>query len=1053
MKRFYRRVRDVASVAVLVLSFLTLHAQERVVSGRITDDSGSSLPGVNVIKKGTTVGTATDANGNFSIQATDEDILVFSFIGYEAQEVRVGTQTQISVQLIEDVSTLEEVVVVGYGELKRADISSAQTSINSEDIRKTVNTTLDQAIQGRAAGVVVTQNSGQPGGGISVNIRGISSITGTTEPLYVIDGVQMQPGTVNYGSTSSTNNLANLNPSDIEGIEILQGPSATAIYGSRATNGVVLITTKRGKSGETKVNYDYLYSLQDKPEPLPVMNLQQYAATYNDILRQNGSPIPEEYSNLDLLGAGTNWQNELFRTAALQKHQVSLSGGSENTQYYLSGESFDQEGIVQGSGFKRSSVRLNLDNQVRDWLKVSANLNFSQTKEQLSSTQQGVIGTALALSPAVPVKNPDGTWGGADDANGSSVQFTPLNPIAIANLVSNDLKRREFLGGLNADLTIVKGLHFRTSFNANIGLSRQDNYTPTWRLGNKTNDLASLSVSNGNNTYWNWNQLLQYNKSFGDHEVGIMVSHEAQESGWENISASRTGFVSNQVVDINLGDSNSATNGGGQGEWAMESYFGRLNYSFADKYILQAAIRTDGSVNFGADKKWGTFPSASAAWRISEESFMQDISFITDLKLRVETGLTGNQGNTSYYGPLVGSSTPWGAGFILGRYGNDILQWEETSTINGGLNAGVLNNRIQLEVDVYKRNTDNLLLTAPLPAYLGTAAEGSISPPPINIGSLETKGYAISLHTFNLDMNGFTWRTDLNFSHYKSIITEFYSDAAFVDRAPWYVGNNWAQRSAVGKEPWLYQGYVYEGLYESVADVDGHAVPADNNGDRLPTDPGSIWVGDIKFKDLNGDGIITELDKTDIGNPWPKLNYGISNTFSYKGFDLTVLLVGVYGNDVYNLLRFNNTNPNNIFLGRNLLLETWNYARIEGTGDDAILSNPETGIPRLNLSTLNGNRLRFTDQFVEDGSYLRVKNVQLNWNVPAKFLGTQNVVHSARLGIGAQNLFTFTTYSGYDPEVGAYVGRDVAADNQSVGLDIGRYPLTPVYTFNVSVEF
>jgi TonB-linked SusC/RagA family outer membrane protein len=1042
----------------LVATF-SAFAQKRVVTGTIADPEGSPMPGVNVLVKGTNNGTATDGSGNYSIEASQEDVLQFSFIGYSPQEVHVGTQTKIDVKMTEDVATLQEVVVVGYGEMRRTDLSSAQTSISSDQINKTVNTTIEQAIQGRAANVYITQNTGQPGGGISVNIRGVNSINGSNEPLYVIDGIQIQPGNVSYGSASSNNPLAGLNPADIDNIEILQGPSATAIYGSRATNGVVLITTKRGKSGETKVSYGFLYSLQDRPKQLNVLDLPQYAQMYTDIRTLAGGTIPVEFTNPALLGPGTNWQNELFKTAPLLKHQLSLSGGGDKTTYYLSGESFDQDGIALGSGFKRNSVRLNVDNQVRSWLKIGTNLNFSQTNEKLSSTQENVINNALSLAPNIPVKNPNGTWGGADDTNGNSVQFTPLNPVAIANLVQNTVKRKNFLGGINAEVKIVKGLVFRTNFNVNTSTSVSNYFTPTYRLGSKTNDVASLSVSYGNNNSWNWNQLLQYNTKFGKHDVGVMVSHEAQESTYDGISGARTGFVTNDIPVLPIGNATGATNGGYKGHWAMESYFGRLNYNFNEKYFLQAALRSDGSANFGPQNRWGVFPSASAAWRISQEPFFQSITAVNEFKLRVETGRTGNQGSGGIYGPLSSITTPWGTGFLLGQYGNENLKWEQTTTNNIGFNIALLENRIQLEGDFYVKKTNNLLLRNPLPAYMGTEGEGSIAAPIVNIGALENRGWGFTLRTVNYDKGALKWESNFNISGFKTKVTKFYSETAFIERRPWYVGdtgsgNNWAQRAAIGEAPWLFRGYQYDGLFQSTAEVDASAVPTNSSGQRLPTDPNNgVWVGDVKFKDLNGDGIIDERDKTNIGNPWPKFNFGFSNTITWKNFALDILLIGVYGNDVFNLLRFNNTNPNNINLGRNLLEETFNYARVEGTGSEAHLTNPETGIPRITYNGLNGNRLRFTDQYVEDGSYIRVKNVQLRYSLPKSLLGGQNVIHGATLAIGAQNLFTFTKYKGYDPEVGAYVGRDVAADNQAIGLDYGRYPLTRVYTFSVNVDF
>ncbi len=1031
------------------------------VEGTVVDENGEPLIGVNVQVKGTAQGTATDIEGRYALEDLNENaVLVFSYVGYITQEITLNGRTTVNLTMVANAELLDEVVVIGYGEMKRSDLSTAQVSIGADAIERSVNTTIEQAIQGRAAGVYITQNTGQPGGGISVNIRGISTLNGSNQPLYVIDGVQIkQNESVSYGDASSSNPLANLNPSDIENIEILQGPSATAIYGSRATNGVVLITTKRGRAGETKINYSYLYSLQDEPQSLPTMNLPQYAQMINQMRALQGQEIRTEFADLSLLGPGTNWQDALFRQAALQKHQLSLSGGSDHTQYYLSGEFYDQEGIALGSGFKRNSIRLNINNSLREWIRLSGNLSYSQTDQQLSTTQRGIINDALRLAPNVPVRNPNGSWGGADEANASSLQFTPLNPVAIANLTQNDLKRKQFLGGVNLDIDLFRGLVFRTSLNSNVENMRQDNFTPTYRIGNRTNDEASLTVRSNNSFYWNWNQMLQYNVNLGNHTLDLMASHESQESTWENLSGSKTGFVTNEIPDLNVGDDQNATTGGGSGSWAMESYFGRVNYNFDNKYYFQGAIRTDGSVRFGRDRKWGTFPSASIAWRVSEEAFLQNVSILDELKIRFETGITGNQGNTSWFGPLNPSATPWGKGFRQGRYSNPELQWEETHTNNLGFNLNILNNRIQIEGDFYIKNTDNLILDAPLPIFLGTNGTGAISPPPINVGALENKGMSFSLQTVNIDRGQFTWTMNANFSMFRTQLTEIYSGADFIPpRVPWYIGdtgsgNNWEQRSAVGKAPWLFRGYLYDGLFQSVEDIQNSPVPADNNGNRLPASEDNVWVGDIKFKDLNGDGIINEQDKTDIGNPWPKGTYGLTNSFSYKGFDLSVLLIGVYGNDVYNLIRFDNTNPNNINLGRNLMEETFKYARLQGEGEGVTLANPETYIPRISPNSTNGNRLRFTDQFVEKGTYLRVKNIQLSYSLPRRILSTQNVLRGARLTVGAQNIYTFTNYSGYDPEVGAYVGNNAASDNAPIGLDYGRYPLTPVYTFSVEVDF
>jgi TonB-dependent starch-binding outer membrane protein SusC len=1050
MKKVYRSLMKPASVVLLLLlAVLTAVGQERNVSGRVTDAQNNPMPGVNVVKKGTTAGTATDADGRFTISALDTDVLVFSFIGYSSREMAVGTQTSINVQLEEDVQSLQEVVVVGYGEMRKGDVTGSQTSISAKEISRTVNTTIEQAIQGRAAGVYVTQNTGAPGGGISVNIRGVNSLTGTNEPLYVIDGVQV-PGSI---STSGSGPLSSLNPADIESMEILQGPSATAIYGSRATNGVVLITTKRGRSGEMKVSYDFGYSLQTPPKRLAIMNLREYAQMDNEYKAIAGGEVREDFLDPSLLGEGTDWQDELFQTAAMFKHQVSLSGGGEKTTFFLSGERMKQEGIALGSGFDRTSVRLNIDNKTKDWLSLSGNINVAQTDERISSTQSNLIVNAIQLAPHIPVRNIDGTFGGGNITNNSAEQFSPPNPVGLAKLTTNEATRRRLLGGLTATFKIIEGLEARTSFNTDIGFSNSTYFLPTYKFGYQENTVAILNNWHNFNTYWNWNQLLQYTKTFGKHRLNAMVTHEAQEATWKNLYAERRGFTTNEVKDIEAGDESLDDTGGGQGDWAMESYLGRVNYNFSDRYIVTAAFRADGSVNFGPNNKWGYFPSLSAAWRISEEDFFV-APFISDLRLRFETGLTGNQGSSgAIYGTLSAGPSEWGTSFRPNKYANPDFQWEETMTNNFGINIGLFENKIQLEGDFYIKATDNLIAPAGLPAYMGIAGNGGLASPMINIGSLENRGVGITLNTVNMNTGGFRWQSNFNWSTFKTKITKLTTETAQYDRVNWWM-KNWTQRSVVGEAPWLFYGYVEEGIFESVEELESSALPADNNGDEFPIAENSIWVGDVKYRDINGDGIISGEDQTFIGNPWPKWFAGFTNTFSYKGIDLSILITSSYGNDIYNYVRNENSNPNNINLGRNMFSTAFDYAKVAmDENGNPYLENPGTEVPRMSGGNKNNNFDRHTDKFVEDGSYVRVKNIAVTYNLPGSLLAGQKIVKGARVGFSAQNVFTITGYSGYDPEVGSYVGPNANPGNAAIGVDYGRYPLTPVYSFNVGIDF
>ncbi len=1042
---------------LLLCTFLTIFAsaQTRKITGTVKDNLGNPLPGATVTLKGTLIMATTDVAGNFTLTTSgNEQIVMVSYVGMQTREAEIGKDNTVTVSLVSADGALSDVVVVGYGSVRRSNLTTAQTSISSKEIEKTVNTTIEQAIQGRASGVYVTQNSGQPGGGISINIRGISSINGNTEPLYVIDGVQIRGG----GTANSSNPLSFINPNDISDIQILQGPSATAIYGSQATNGVILVTTKRGKSGDFRINYNVQYNIQTPPKRFEVMSLPEYAQMQIEYKAIAGGTVREELLDPSILGPGTDWQDELFNNAAMQKHQLSVSGGSDKTTYYMSGEYLDQQGVAEGSGFKRYSFRMNLDNKPREWLTIGANLSFNQTNESLTTSQENVIVRAIQLSPEVPVKNLNGEWGGGDLTNPAH-QFSPVNPIAISKLVTNTNTRRQFLGGLNLQFNLAKGLVAKTSLNTSVGQGGTTLYTPTYAIGWSVNSISSLTNGTSENVYWNWNQLLEYNRTFDKHNLGLMVSHEAQASKWKNVSGTRTGFLTNDIFDLNAGDATTATNNGGSGNWGMESYLGRLTYNYDSRYLLTGTIRRDGSVNFGPERRWGTFPSVSVAWKISSEEFFK-VGFISDLKLRLETGLTGNQpgGNAAVYAPLSAGATPWGTGFLPSIYPNPLYQWEETNTRNIGLNIGFLNNRITIEGDYYKKYTTNLLMDASFPWYMGTTGTGSVRPPTVNAGNLETNGWGLTINTVNVNNTDFRWETNLNLSQFKSVVKSLNTENAFFERSSWWLNQQdpWTQRSAIGLQPWLFRGYKTEGIFTSLEEIENSPVPVDNNGQRRPTQQnGGIWIGDVKYTDVNGDGQIDVNDKTYIGNPWPKLFGGFTNTFSYKSFDLSILITATYGNDIYNFTAWENSNPNNINLGRNMLIEALDYARVtmDGAGKPTLI-NPGTKVPRIiSGADVNGTYARITDRYVEDGSYIRFKNISLSYNVPVEKLKRVSFIKGARATIGAQNIYTITKYKGFDPEVGAYVGRDASNTNQAIGLDYGRYPLTPIYTFSLNVNF
>ncbi len=1043
---------------LLWLFFIPIAFAQQQITGKVSDAvTGELLPGVNVHLDGTKNGVVSDMNGAFSISVSKTASLTFSYIGYKTKKVSVGTSKVLNVSLIADSQALQEVVVTGYTKTKKTDLTSAQTTVSSKAIGQTINTTVEQALQGRAAGVYVTQNSGEPGGAVSVNIRGINSINGSNQPLYVVDGVQITVSEIGGGGSGSSSPLSGLNPADIDKINILQGPSATALYGSRGTNGVIVITTKRGKAGKVKIGYSYTYTLQAPPKRLDVMNLPEYAQLVGEQRLIVGGTIPQEFLDPSILGPGTDWQKELFRLAPLSKHEMNVSGGNENTTYYLSGEYFKQEGMAEGSGFDRYAMRLNLDNQANDWLKVGVNVSFNQTTTQQTSSSEGTIRNAIGLSPNIPVKNLDGTYGGGSTEPNSPEQYSPPNPIAMARINTNESTNRQFLGGLNLNINLADGLVFRTSLNSNVNYTSGVIFLPKYKFGINERVLSELTKREQNNTYWKFDQFLNYDKAFGNHNVTAIFGHEAQSGTYNNLEGFRKNFPID-IQDLNVGDEKTSIAKGGQDSWGLESYLGSVGYNYNSKYYIQAALRADGSSNFGPETQWGYFPSASAAWRISKESFFK-IKAINEFKLRFETGKTGSNGpGRAIYGQLRGSATPWGTGFLPDKYANAILKWEETTTNNVGFNLSLFNNRITLEGDYYDKQTDNLIMDLPLPRYYGITSAGSMAPPTVNIGALQNRGWSFAIGTTNIKTDNFTWTTDFNLSSFKTKIKKFYTDSAIVDRSVDGF-NYWVQRSVVGQTPWQFYGYVQEGLFQSIDEINNSPVPVDGAGNRIPVEKSTgVWVGDVKFKDISGpkgvpDGIINELDKTFIGNPYPKLFGGMTNTITYKGFTLGVLLTGSYGNDVYNYNNFLNSNPNNINTGKNLLVHALDYARVVDDGNgNPILSNPDTDVPRLSYS-LNGNYSRHTTKWVEDGSYIRVKNISLNYELTPAMLKGLGSIAGFRVGFSVQNIATFTKYSGYDPEIGSFVGKDAYQNSQPVGFDYGRYPITPMYSCNVGINF
>jgi len=1051
-KRYHRQQRKVIPVLLFLLAmpFLAM-AQNIMVKGKVTTTSGEPLPGVNIIVVGTTQGTITDIDGNYSLEVPGNTKLKFNFIGFTPKEIQINNRKIINVILKEDIQSLEEVVVVGYGQMKRSDLTGSVVSVSSDAVEKSVTTSIDQVLQGRAAGVQIQQNSGAPGASSSIRIRGINSLNASNEPIFVVDGV-----IIDGSSNSNTDNvLSSINPADIVSMDILKDASATAIYGSRAANGVIIITTKKGKAGMASISYNGYIGWQQMPKKLDLLNLREYATLKNERAALGLVNYDDNFVRPDLLGEGTDWQDELFTNAMMHSNNLSISGGNEKNTYALGIGYLDQEGIAIGSNFDRFNLRGSFDSKIRKFFKVGASFAFHNSKQKTTVSDESLIKVALKQTPNVAVRNADGSFDGPD-----TDQYVQTNPVAMAMLVDNRNEKMGIRGNTYAEITPFKGLTFKTEYSFDYGVTNTYKFTPSYKFGAITNDTRKGERSKSYSKYWAWRNVLTYNNTFADiHNVTFMLGQEMQESYWDYLYGSRTGYLTNGATDLDLGDETTATNSNSSGESSLSSFFGRLFYSYNDKYLLTATLRYDGSSKFAKDNRWGWFPSAALAWKISNEDFFNS-SVINNLKLRLGWGAVGNQNveENAYTSTYKASGSNWGTGLLSSNIANKDLTWETTYSYNAGLDINLFDNRIEFIADLYYKKTEDLLLKLPLPAYVGTNEDlnGSFSAPWVNIGSLENKGVEFTLNTVNVDKGGFQWRSSFVFSLNRNKVLSLNTDSGTLEEDITEGSKSTIVTQTSVDEP-IGQFYGYEviGRFEKATDFyykdeEGNicevALP---KGETI--DEGSVWIGDYIFKDKNEDGIIDEKDRSYIGNPEPKFTYGISNTFTYKGFDLTIGLSGSYGNKVVNYQRRWLDDPSQ---NTNVLETALDYAHLglidkDGPDDDFRNIEIKSGdpyMPRLS-STASESNFRYSDRFVEDGSYLRIQNISFGYNLPRKWIQRFSL-QSVKIYTNLQNVYTFTEYSGYDPEVGAM--------NQNVlltGIDNARYPSPRIYTFGLNVTF
>ncbi len=975
------------------------------INGKVLDEKNNPLPGASIKIKGTQKNATSNLNGEFSLQNVNEDaVLVVSYLGFKTQEVSVGSRSSFNIILVEEKTDLNELVVVGYGSQKKIATTGAIASVKAEELMKTPAVNVAQGLQGRVSGVQVTQNSAAPGGNISVRIRGANSINGSSEPLYVVDGIPLS----NSGGINEISSLSAINPNDIESVEILKDASSTAIYGARGANGVMLITTKRGKEGISRVNYEGYYGSQKVSKTLDVMNAAEFAALENEIYKSN------IYADPASLGEGVNWQDLMFRTAPMQSHQVSVSGGNEKTQMMLSLNYFDQKGVILNTDFKRYSLRLNLDHQISDRFKTgvsilgsyNVNNNPAASSSDINGIVSSVLGAAIGAPPTLKPYREDGSfYPFLDQMNGRYKEV--MNPLGLT-MILNRQKLNRTLTNLYGEAKIVPGLKYKASFNIILSSGLNDFYSPLSRLSvSEINSKSGIArKQNSNATVLLHESLLTYDKQFGEnHTLNVTGLFSSQTNFNDANSISSTGFpndaTSNEALQLAL----TSTVNSSRSSEGLDSYMARIHYGFKNKYFVDVTARADGATKFGKNNKYGYFPSVAGAWRIKEENFMKNLNFISDLKLRVSYGVTGNAASIDPYKslPLVGAGGGYEFNHIYltsispAAIANSDLRWEKSAQADIGLDIGLFANRINLTVDVYDKNTKDLLYVKSLPLSSGY--------PDItgNFAGLDNKGIEFSANARILNSE-LKWNLGGNISINRNKLTDI--DGGLTDEL--FVNSYTILK--LGSPLGMFKTYVFDGIYQT--------------GETIL--PGSdSRVGGSKIKDLNNDGQITALDQTMTGDPNPKYIFGISTDLSYKKFDFSMFISGNQGNDIYNISRYTYENP----LGQRNTLE--------GVSNRWSPTNPSNDF----VSGFQGGRLPITNRFIEDGSFIRFKNITLGYTLPVK-----KVFSNLRVYVSANNLFTITNYSGYDPEVNSF-----GNSNTQIGIDNLVYPAAKSFIAGIQV--
>ncbi|MCC9167591.1 SusC/RagA family TonB-linked outer membrane protein [Pontibacter harenae] len=1008
------------------------------VSGRVVDEKGEGLPGVTVVEKGTTNGTTADYEGNFTLNVSDGNgILVISYIGYQPQEVPINNRAFINATLTTDAKALKEVVVIGYGAVNREDLTGSISSVGSEEIQEMAVARVDQALIGKAAGVQVSPVSGAPGASPQIRIRGIGSISAGSGPLYIVDGFP-------------TDNIETLSPNDIESLDILKDASATAIYGSRGANGVIIIKTKRGSEGKTNITFDTYTGWQQVSKVPEMMNSRQMAQYFYDGVRNKMmdqgrdvsgdprtwyQPVPDIV--LDVLEGRNTYDvdalDEVLRVAPQQQYQVSATGGTENMKYALSGEYFNQEGIVINSDFERYSFRANVDAKLSKKLNVRVSLNPSFTDRNMVSasghasdpTDESIIGTALTAPNYFPLLNENGEY---FVFNGYAAVANIQNPLAIAREITSNEKRTRFLGNINTEYEILPALKLNILLGASIMNTKSMRFKP--QLPVFFNGLASGRDEASLNTNWLAEYTLNYNKSFGNHNLSGVAGFTSQRDLYESNFLFSNRYPNNLVPTLSAASGLITDGSSVREEWSLLSYLGRVNYNYKSKYYVTAAIRTDGSSRFGSENKWGLFPSMALAWRVSDEEFLKDVGFLSELKLRTSYGETGNNniGNYEHFATINYIKYPLGGvavgGFGQQRLANPGLTWEKQKQLNAGVDLSFFNSRLSLIVDHFQSRNTDLLLNVNVPSITGYS--NSLQ----NIGEVKNTGWEFVLNTVNID-KGFGWTTDFNLSTYRNEVVKLGPEGD-----PIYAGQGGggSHITMIGQPIGMFYGWLTDGVFLNQADVDRGPVYNPNGSDRSRP-------GDIKFVDISGpdgvpDGIIDSFDKTIMGSPYPDFYYGMTNRFTYKNISLSIGLQGTQGNEVLSLSRRTIANGRGRFRQLADMFDYWKSEEEPGDGKT----------PRPNDAATGNNRGQWSQHFLTPGSYLRINNISLGYLFPEQ-ISQKLMLSNLRVYVNATNPFLFTKNTGFNPDVSN------SSSSLTPGVDLNDYPLPKSLIIGLNVSF